>query len=183
MINEFNVPYSKIINELILTCTIDCFLHYHLTPTVELHIFTGQLAEEVVLTDNFSSLTKILNVKALLPQFITRRIITIDDASDIESCDQESEKVMKLLKYITRHLKDGHITSFYQLLATMKAHGTISYVTLANTMESSVAKLYKGMYMLLLHSLMCIMHAKASSLIYFLSCTYQACCCCMTYDF
>lgn len=97
-------------------------------------------------TDNFVSLTKVLNVNTLIPYFIEKKIISFDDAADIKSCHQESEKIMKFLEYISKHLKTGHTDGFYLLLYIMKAHGTISTEMLANDMESSVYKLSEGIY-------------------------------------
>ena len=99
-------------------------------------------------TENYAKLTGVLNALTLMPHFIAKRIITIDDASGIKSCDRESEKISKLLEYIARHLKAGHIDSFYQLLDIMKTHGAISAVELATDMELSVVKLSKGMYII-----------------------------------
>ena len=52
-----------------------------------IYIPSGQLKEcpeETVFTENYSNLTGILNVHTLIPHFITKRIITVDDASDIK---------------------------------------------------------------------------------------------------
>ena len=102
-------------------------------------ISIGQLKqcfEETVFTDNYDKLSKILSVNTLLPHFIVKRIITIDDESDIRSCNRESEKIMKLLHYIARHLKAGYTDGFYLMLDIMKTHGTIANQNLAYDMES-----------------------------------------------
>ena len=114
-----------------------------------MYILTGKLEEyieEKVFTDNYATLTKVLSVHTLIPHFIARRVITVDDASLIESYNRESEKIMKLLEYIAQHLKAGHTNSFYQLLDVMKTRCTISAEMLAIEMESSVVKLSKGTY-------------------------------------
>ncbi|XP_065903314.1 uncharacterized protein [Dysidea avara] len=124
-------------------------LTFTLLGRYEMYILTRKLEERVeekVFTDNYATLTKVLNVNALIPHFIAMRVITFDDASDIKSCSQdlEKKKIMKLLEYIARHLKAGHTNSFYQLLDVMKTRCTISAEMLANEMESSVVKLSKG---------------------------------------
>ena len=92
----------------------------------------------MVFTDNYARLTSILNVNTLIPHFIAERVITIGDASDIRSCNQDSEKIMKLLDYIARHLKAGFTDSFYVMLDIMKVHGTITDQMLASEMELSL---------------------------------------------
>ena len=113
-----------------------------------IYILSGQLKEcpeEMVFTENYSKLTGVLNVHTLIPHFITKRVITVDDASDIKSCNRESEKIMKLLDYIARPLKAGYTESFYIILDVMKTHCTIAVEALAKDMESSLQA--KGMVM------------------------------------
>ena len=108
-----------------------------------------ECTEEIIFTDNYAKLSQVLNVNTLIPHFITNRIITVTDASDIRSCNRESEK---LLEYIARHLKAGYTYSFYLMLHVMKTHGTITAETLAEDIISSLdAKSCKGiaMYMVL----------------------------------
>ena len=113
-----------------------------------IYILSGQCPEETVFTENYSKLTEVLNVHTLIPHFITERVITVDDASDIKSCNRESEKIMKLLDYIARPLKAGYTESFYIMLDVMKTHCTIAVEALANNMESSLQTTSsKGMVM------------------------------------
>ena len=119
------------------------------------YLHTEERTEEIVFTENYVKLTGVLNAVTLMPHFIAKRIITIDDASNIKSCDRESEKISNLLEHVARHLKAGHTDSFYQLLDIMKTHGTSSAEELATDMELSAVKLSKGMYIIMV-LLLCV---------------------------
>ena len=103
-------------------------------------------AEETVFTENYARLTNVLNIHTLIPHLIQmNEVITTDDASDIRSCKRDSVKVMKLLEYVSHHLKAGCAKSFHIMLDIMKTYGTIADRELANEMESSLlANLSKG---------------------------------------
>ena len=94
--------------------------------------------EETVFTENYARLINVLNIHTLIPHLIENEVITIDDASDIKSCKRDSEKVMKLLEYVSHHLKAGCAKSFHIMLDIMKTRGTIAEQKLANEMESSL---------------------------------------------
>lgn len=88
------------------------------------------------LASYYSELIDTLGTTDLLPHFVSKRIITIDDEELISSAPTNKEKARKLLRIISSQLEAGYTKSMEDLLEIMKTKGNIAIVDLAAKIES-----------------------------------------------
>ena len=75
------------------------------------------------------------DIDTLLPYFISKEVINVQDRAVIKSKPRPSDQVNELLMYINGPLSVNDTTSFYSLLDVMEEHGNITTKQLANAMK------------------------------------------------
>ncbi|XP_065905061.1 uncharacterized protein [Dysidea avara] len=85
----------------------------------------------------FAEMTHTLtDIDTLLPYFISKEVINVQDRAVIKSKPRPSDQVNELLMYINGPLSVNDTTSFYSLLDVMEEHGNITTKQLANAMKA-----------------------------------------------
>jgi len=97
-------------------------------------------------TKSYSKLCTIKDITSLLPHFVTKEIINLEDAEKIGNISTSSEKVQKLLAHIAGPLEAGNTQPFYTMLSIMEEYGTQATRTLASQIRSGVYQPILGMY-------------------------------------
>ena len=98
-----------------------------------------QRKEKEIFKDHFPNLCNtMVDIDNLLPHFVQENIIQVDDLEEIKAKPRTTDKVEKLLQYISGPLKAGNVKSFHTMLSIMEEHGTQATRELASTMRSHV---------------------------------------------
>ena len=79
------------------------------------------------------------DIDTLLPHFIPKGIIKIEDLDEIKAKPKLSDHVHQLLKYIEGPLRIRNAESFYALLDVMSTHGNLCTKKLAAIMKGTFA--------------------------------------------
>jgi len=108
-----------------------------------LNVFCGVTMADTqpkqIFRDHFSKLCNtMVDIDNLLPHFVQENIIQVDDLEEIKAKPRTTDKVEKLLQYISGPLQAGNVKSFHTMLSIMEEHGTQATRELASTMRSLV---------------------------------------------
>ena len=99
-----------------------------------------QLKEKEIFRDHYSKLCNtVVDIDNLLPHFVQENIIQVDDLDEIKAKPRTTDKVVKLLQYISGPLQAGCVKTFHIMLTIMEEHGTQATRELASTMSSLVS--------------------------------------------
>ena len=94
--------------------------------------------EKQIFRDHYSKLCNtMVDIDNLLPHFVQENIIQVDDLEEIKAKPRTTDKVEKLLQYISGPLQAGNVKSFYTMLSIMEEHGTQATRELASTMRNT----------------------------------------------
>jgi len=98
-----------------------------------------QHKEKEIFRDHYSKLCNaMVDIDNLLPHFVQKNIIQVDDLEEIKAKPRTTDKVEKLLQYIYGPLQAGNVNSFCTMLSIMEEHGTQATRELACTIRSLV---------------------------------------------
>ena len=97
-------------------------------------------------TKNYSKLCTITDISNLLPHFVTKEIINLEDAEKITNISTSSVKVQKLLTHVAGPLQAGNTQPYYTMLIIMEQYGTQATRTLATQIRNQVCEPISGMY-------------------------------------
>ena len=100
---------------------IQTLLSHQLRMDVVFITDTGR--EYDVLLSSYFKLTQLLPVDSLLHNFVTARIIDLNDTEEIMSLTTTRKKAIYLLHKIAAPLEAGYTEKFYQLLTIMEEYG------------------------------------------------------------
>ena len=99
---------------------------------------TSQQLEEI-LTTHYSKLCSTLSdIDNLLPHFVTKKIININDLEEIKANAPSIRKVEKLMRHISGPLEAGNTEVFYIMLRIMKKYGHQATQKLADQIRKSL---------------------------------------------
>ena len=121
------------------------FLFLAFTPNTET---SPTCKEHSLFKAYFDKLTFTLDIDNLLPHFIAKGIITIEDCDEIRSKPRVSQQVHLLLKRIEGPLKKDDKDNFYILLDVMDTYGNRSTKKLAARMQGMQMCMFVLPYML-----------------------------------
>ena len=94
--------------------------------------------EKQIFRDHYSKLCNtMVDIDNLLPHFVQENIIQVDDLEEIKAKPRTTDKVEKLLQYISGPLQAGNVKSYHTLLSIMEEHGTQATRELASTMRNT----------------------------------------------
>ena len=92
-----------------------------------------ELRELKILRENYASFCSMINdVDHLLPYFVQKGVISIDELEEIRSIPTNRHKVTALFKNVMHQLKSQNTTGFYDILRIMKMHGLLPTQDLAS---------------------------------------------------
>ena len=77
----------------------------------------------------------LVDIDNLLPYFVQENIIQVDDLEAIKAKTRTTDKVEKLLQFISGPLRAGNVRSFYSLLNIMEEHGIQTTKELATAVK------------------------------------------------
>ena len=77
-----------------------------------------------------------VDIDNLLPHFVQENIIQVDDLEEIKAKPRTTDKVEKLLQFISGPLRAGNVKNFYTMLSIMEEHGTQATRDLASAIKS-----------------------------------------------
>jgi len=105
-------------------------------------IVDTEFDELAVFRENYVSLCNtITDINELLRYFVTENIINGEQEEKIKTvCTTKSDKVSKLLLYISEPLESGESNGFYTMLQIMKTHGVEVTQHLADQIITRVDK-------------------------------------------
>ena len=104
------------------------------------YIATAQSKEAIIFKEKYQHLIHILStsITELIPYFVTIKIITFDDESEIRDIPKKSDQADKLLKNIAMPLECGITICFYEMLNIMKKYGNLATQELAHIIEDAL---------------------------------------------
>ena len=87
-----------------------------------------ETTELQVLTDHYKTLCTVLPVDELIPELITKRIISFEDEEIILSKQTRNQKAQVLLKVIVRDGRVGNASKFYKFLDVIRNNVKCSFL-------------------------------------------------------
>ena len=88
-----------------------------------------ETAELQVLTNQYKTLCTVLPVDELIPDLITKRVISFEDEEVIVNKQTRYQKAQVLLKeFIVRDVRVGNVSKFYKFLDVLKKNEKCSFL-------------------------------------------------------